>query len=222
MAGIVLSALAAYGNGFSNAFVYPHLVDIADNPTIRHLWPIGPVLNPPAEGGLTVGGRPMVNPKPGSQLRASGGTQVWGYHAVVNLLIHLAAGLTLFGVIRRTLSGRQIEGPPDLFWPSPSACSGTLHLLQTESVTYVIERAGVADGVILSAHALLLTFGMPTGSEVGRDRWARRLQPMFAPGALRAPGACSATSPLRSGAEAISALSRSVGGLQRARPTFSI
>ena len=111
MAGIVLSALAAYGNSFSNAFVYPHLADIVDNPTIRHLWPIGPVLRLPAEGRADCGWRPMVNLSLAVNY-AIGGTQVWGYHAV-NLLIHIAAGLTLFGVIRRTLAGR-IESP-DLF-----------------------------------------------------------------------------------------------------------
>ena len=38
---------------------------------------------------------------------AFGGLRVWGYHAV-NLTIHLLAGLTLFGIIRRTLSSPRL------------------------------------------------------------------------------------------------------------------
>ena len=35
---------------------------------------------------------------------AVSGADVWSYH-VLNLAIHLAAGLTLFGIVRRTLTG---------------------------------------------------------------------------------------------------------------------
>ncbi len=152
MTVIVASSLAAYGNTFSNAFVYPHVADIVANPSIRHLWQIGAVLQPPATEGFTVGGRPVLNLSLAVNY-ALGGTSVWGYHAV-NLAIHILAGLTLFGIIRRTagmmwrltppVATADSSGPaaPDpTFFAFAVALLWTLHPLQTESVTYVTERA---------------------------------------------------------------------------------
>jgi tetratricopeptide (TPR) repeat protein len=72
-----------------------------------------------------------------------GGLDVWGYHAV-NLLIHLLAGLTLFDLVRRTLllpglSGRFGHAASEL-----ALCVALIwlvHPLQTESVTYLSQRA---------------------------------------------------------------------------------
>ena len=60
---------------------------------------------------------------------------MWGYHAA-NLLIHLLAGLTLFGIIRRTpglRAGSAVAFAVALLW--------TIHPLQTEAVTYTVQRA---------------------------------------------------------------------------------
>ena len=128
---ILLAGLAAYAGSFSGPLVFDDVGSIADNPTIRHLWPIGPVLSPPA-GGLTVSGRPVLNFTLALN-HALGGTRVWGYHAG-NLAIHLLAGLTLFGIARRTLRSRPgLALAIGLLW--------TVHPLQTESVTYLIQRA---------------------------------------------------------------------------------
>jgi tetratricopeptide (TPR) repeat protein len=134
MAGIALAAVAAYANTFGNALVFPHVADIADNPTIRHLGRLGQVLRPPTAGGLTVGGRPVLNLSLAINY-ALGGTAVWGYHAG-NLLIHIAAALTLFGLVRRTVRGTQatlVAFGVAFLW--------ALHPLQTEAVTYIVERA---------------------------------------------------------------------------------
>ena len=116
----------------SNAFVFLDVADIVDNPTIRHLGQLGRVLSPPAAGGLTVGGRPVVNLTLALNY-AFGGTNVWGYHAL-NLLIHILAGLALFGVVRRT-------PPRSTLFAFAVALLWTVHPLQTESVTYIIQRA---------------------------------------------------------------------------------
>ncbi len=141
LAGIALAALAVYANTFGNAWVYPHVADIVDNPTLKHLWPIWPVLMPPATGGLTVGGRPLVNLSLAINY-ALGGTAVGGYHAV-NLLIHILAGLTLFGIVRRTLAlrGRAEDEGDRVLFAFAVEFLWTLHPLQTEAVTYVVERA---------------------------------------------------------------------------------
>jgi len=149
-AGIVGAAVAAYSNTFSNRFVFLDVADIVNNPTIRHLGSLARVLSPPAAGGLTVGGRPVVNLTLAINY-ALGGTGVWGYHAV-NLLIHVLAGLTLFGIVRRTLI-RTFKAGAGSGWKDPVvfafgvALLWTLHPLQTESVSYVVQRAEALMGL---------------------------------------------------------------------------
>jgi len=96
---VVLSALVAYHNSFSGPLIFDDLAAITDNPSIRQL---GSALSPPPN--LTVGGRPILNLTFALNY-ALGGMNVWGYHAF-NLLIHALAGLTLFGIVRRTLLER--------------------------------------------------------------------------------------------------------------------
>ena len=128
---LVLAGGAAYARSFAGPFVFDDVGSIVDNPTIRHLWPLGPALAPPP-GGLTVSGRPFLNLTLALN-HAFGGTHVGGYHAL-NLVIHLLAGLALLGVARRTL-----RALPVLAWAI--ALLWTVDPLQTESVTYVIQRA---------------------------------------------------------------------------------
>ena len=136
---IVLAAIAAYHNSFSVPFVFDDARAITGNLTIRQLWPIGPVLSPPAN--LTVGGRPLVNLSFALNY-ATSGTDVWSYHAL-NLAVHILAGLTLFGIVRRTLLQPCLRGrfgPEALPLALAVALLWILHPLQTESVTYVVQR----------------------------------------------------------------------------------
>ena len=98
---LALAALAAYSRGFSGPFVYDDLTSIPGNLSLRHLWPLWLPLSPP-HGGFTVEGRPVLNLSFALNY-AWGGTQVAGYHAA-NLAVHVLAGLTLFGLARRTLA----------------------------------------------------------------------------------------------------------------------
>ena len=97
---LVLAALAAYWNTFSAPFVFDDVPGIIDNPSIRHLWPLSTVLQPLAIFG-SAAGRPVVNLSLAINY-AIGGTDVRGYHAL-NLVFHVLAALTLFGIVRRTL-----------------------------------------------------------------------------------------------------------------------
>jgi len=136
---LALAALAAYHNSFSGPFLFDDVPAIPGNETIRHLGRFWAVLSPPP-GGLTVSGRPVLNFSFAMNY-ALGGDAVGGYHAA-NLLIHILAGLALFGIVRRTL-GRLGQGlaasatglgfAVALIW--------TVHPLQTESVTYIVQRA---------------------------------------------------------------------------------
>jgi len=136
---IVLAALAAYHHSFSGPFIFDDRASITDNATIRSLWPPGPVFSPPPKAGS--GGRPVFNLSLAMNY-AAGGTKVRGYHAV-NLAIHILAGLTLFGIMRRTLDGkfRNSNFENRNLCAFAVALLWTLHPLQTEAVTWVSGRA---------------------------------------------------------------------------------
>jgi len=134
---VVLSALAAYHNSFSVPFIFDDQGTITDNPTIRHF---GSALSPP--NSSTAGGRPLLNLTLALNY-ALNGTHVWGYHAL-NLFIHVLAGLTLFGIVRRTLVQPVLSrrfGADAVPLALAVAALWVLHPLQTESVTYVVQRA---------------------------------------------------------------------------------
>ncbi|MEO7414104.1 MAG: tetratricopeptide repeat protein [Opitutaceae bacterium] len=139
---LAVAAGLAYTNSFKAPFVFDDIGSIVENPTIRRLWPMGQALSPPADWGFTVSGRPVLNFSFALNYAISG-LNVWSYHAL-NLIIHVSAGLTLFGLVRRTLSrptlaDRFSVGPEMLAWVI--AAVWMLHPLQTESVTYIVQRA---------------------------------------------------------------------------------
>ncbi|MBE2216024.1 MAG: tetratricopeptide repeat protein [Opitutaceae bacterium] len=136
----------AYHNSFSVPFVFDDQGSIEDNPT---LGSFATALVPPRDSGVTVSGRPLLNLSLAVNMRL-GGLDVRGYHAV-NLAIHFLAALTLFGVVRRTLQwpifseglrreASLVAGGATLFW--------ALHPMQTESVTYIVQRAESLVGLL--------------------------------------------------------------------------
>jgi Tfp pilus assembly protein PilF len=142
IAVISLAALAAYHDTFSVPFVFDDDRAIVSNPTIRQLWPPWSALSPPTDAAQTVSGRPLLNLSFALNYAVSR-YAVWSYHAL-NLLVHVATALTLFGLSWRTLArpvvGRRIQdaATPLAF---ATALLWTVHPLQTESVTYVAQRA---------------------------------------------------------------------------------
>lgn len=145
IAAILAAGLAAYAGSFRGAFVLDDLSSIADNPTIRHLWDWKAVLTPLRGGGLTVDGRPVLNLSFAINYALSG-TGPWSYH-LVNLAIHLAAALTLFGIVWRVLAGASTPGAGGAVAGRPvwagfcAALLWVVHPLDTEAVTYVAQRA---------------------------------------------------------------------------------
>jgi tetratricopeptide (TPR) repeat protein len=148
---IALAGVIAYRNTFTAPFVFDAGSIIAYNPTLRHL---GSAWSPPHDGS-TVDGRPLLNVSLALNY-AFGGAQVGSYHAL-NLLIHILAGLVLFGLVRRTLAAATgilrlrsaIDAKAETNRWSASPCLfafavallWTLHPLQTAAVTYVVQRA---------------------------------------------------------------------------------
>lgn len=163
--GLVLAAFAAYHNSLGGPMVFDDVPAILENPSIRRLWPPGPVLAPALDGGVTVSGRPLVNLSLALN-HALGGEAVRGYH-LFNLIIHALAGLTLFGVVRRTWARfRPAEALPAAFCV---ALLWLVHPLQTAAVTYIVQRAEslVALCYLLTLYAFIRATEAET---VGRDR----------------------------------------------------
>lgn len=136
---LVLAVLAAYHNSFSGPFVFDDPPSIADNPTIRSLWPLSAVLSPPAGAG--VGGRPVANLTLALNY-AAGGNNVLGYH-IGNLGIHTLAALALFGLVRRTLLQpvlRERFGAAATWLALGAATLWAIHPVQTISVNYLSQR----------------------------------------------------------------------------------
>ena len=139
---IIAAGIWAYHNSFQGPFIFDDVTSIAENPHIRHLWPVWEALTPPHKGGETVGGRPLVNLSLAINY-AIHGLRVAGYHAV-NLAIHIIAGLVLYGVVRRTLLQPPLRprfGQAALPLALIIAVIWVVHPLQTESVTYIVQRA---------------------------------------------------------------------------------
>ena len=131
--------LAVYGNTLQCPLTFDDFINIPGNLSIRHLWPISPVLAPPL--GTGVGGRPIVNLSLALNYAISG-CELWSYH-LVNLLIHLGAALCLFGIIRRTLLvWRRAETAGEREAATAFACAAlwALHPLPTHAVTYISQR----------------------------------------------------------------------------------
>ena len=167
---IVLAATAAYANSFQGPFIFDDLTDIFDNASLRHLWPIWNVFlvptsrrNGPAwpAGGVSLAGVELCHRRP----------DPFPYH-LTNLLIHVLAGLTLFGIVRRTLllpgsGGRFAAAATPL--ALAAALIWTLHPLQTEAVTYVVQRYESMMGLFF---LLALYAAIRCGTSANPGRWA--------------------------------------------------
>ncbi len=159
---VVLTGFAAYHNSFSGPFIFDDKPVILENPTLRHF---SAALSPP-QGGMTVSGRPMLNLSLAINY-ALGGTDVRGYHAL-NLTIHVLAGLALFGIVRQTLlrpALRERFGAAALPLALAVAMLWTVHPLQTQAVTYVVQRAESLMGLFY----LLTLYCFVRGTDQGRS-----------------------------------------------------
>jgi tetratricopeptide (TPR) repeat protein len=163
-------ALLAYANSFSGMFLFDDEYAIQDNPLIRHpiqfwreilaaprpvvTWTLAAnfayaAASTQEELSTAVGtsGHPVEHPAvimiPGNPF------DVWGYHAF-NLATHVLAGWTLYGLVRRTLmlpALRSRFGAAAPWLALATALLWLLHPLQTESVTYIIQRSEALMGL---------------------------------------------------------------------------
>jgi tetratricopeptide (TPR) repeat protein len=154
---VVLIAAGSWtwSNSLSGALAPDDVDAIARNPSLRSLQPVRDALWAPPD--TTLAGRPVANLSFALNYAFSpvDARHAWepsdpafarnirGYH-LTNLAIHLAAGLVLVGVIRRTLLSTRLR---EAFGRHATALAGGITLLwlvhpvQTASVTYLVQRA---------------------------------------------------------------------------------
>ena len=158
---IVLVGILVYANSFWGQFMLDDERSIGDNvEAISSLRSPAKLITSPHY--VT---RPMV----GLSLALSyalGGLRVWAYH-LVNLAIHLAAALLLFALARRTLRRPQLR---ERFAPSATglalaiALLWLVHPLQTQAVTYIIQRTESLAGLFV----LLTVYAVARGADSSR------------------------------------------------------
>ena len=162
---LLIVGAAAWGSSLQGAFVYDDAPAIVQNKSIRSLWRLDDVLLPVAEFDYY---RPVLNLSL-ALCYSVGGLDVVPYH-IFNLAIHLAAALTLFGLVRRTL----LLSPPGTHLSESATALAfgasllwMLHPLHTESVTYVVQRCEAMVGLL----ALLSLYCVVRGATASRAGW---------------------------------------------------
>lgn len=186
---IVAAGLWAYATSFNGVFVLDDVRALGRNETIRTLWPLSTPLSPPT--ATTVAGRPIANLSlainyalappavrdvfeigtPGAPEDAADRLRqnARGYH-VGNLLIHLAAALALFGIVRRTLLTARLKPTFEAVadWVAGAiAIVWVVHPVTTAAVTYIVQRVESLMGLFY-----LLTLYCAIRATEGRRRGA--------------------------------------------------
>jgi tetratricopeptide (TPR) repeat protein len=162
---IALAAIVVYRGTLTAPLIYDDRLWITWNPSIQHLASIAAVLSPPP--GSVVFGRPVLSLSLALNYAVSG-DKAWSYH-LANLGIHVLAALVLFGIVSRTLALRPGPFSSALDRTAASfavALLWVLHPLQTESVTYVIQRAESLMGLFY----LLVLYCFIRGARSGEPR----------------------------------------------------
>ncbi len=168
---LLLATLIAWHGTLGAPFVFDDLPGIVRNPSLRQWWPPGDALLPAQATGTGVVGRPVVNLSLALNY-AVGGLDVRGYH-VVNWLIHAAAGFLLFALLERLFRRPPLRprfGSVAFPLSLGAALLWTLHPLQTEAVTCVIQRAESLAGFfqLLTLYA----FVRAAEEDGARRRWS--------------------------------------------------
>lgn len=131
---IIICGLAAYSNSFTGQFTFDDS---------RLIWQNRHLLHPQSPGQtiwyIFGAQRPVTNLTFMLNYWA-GGLDVWGYHAV-NVGIHIVAALTLFGLLRRTFVLASSPRGRGLWLALIVAVLWVVHPLNTQAVTYIVQRS---------------------------------------------------------------------------------
>jgi protein O-mannosyl-transferase len=163
---LVVLALVAYGNVFSHGWVFDDYPAVLRNKAYELTW----------RNFVRV----WLQPRPVTDMtflanRLVSGDQPSSYH-FVNVVIHMASGIALLGLMRRTPGGERLA--------LPTAALFIVHPLQTESVTYIAQRTQALMGFFE-----FLSFYCVARSQEGpnRGRWHAGAVVTFMLGMLTKP-----------------------------------
>jgi protein O-mannosyl-transferase len=162
-AAIAAVVLLAYSNSFQGPFIFDDR-EITTNLYIRHLLPPWDALF--AKENVD---RPLIGLSFAINYAISG-LNVWSYHAL-NLVIHLLAALTLFGIVRRTLNSQKLRenlGRHSTVLALVTALVWIAHPLCTQAVTYIVQRCESMMGLF---YLLTLYCSIRGFEAVGKGKW---------------------------------------------------
>jgi tetratricopeptide (TPR) repeat protein len=171
---LLLSLLAVvviliYADTLTTPFIFDDIVNIHDNPHIR--VPALSLKNLAWAGfNSPIGSRPVANISFALNYYFNGYNLV-GYH-VVNILIHTACGIFLYFLAKATLQTPALRSRYEKFgWiPFLTVFIWLVHPLQTQSVTYIVQRMNSMAAMFYVLSMLFyVKFRMSTAS---RARWA--------------------------------------------------
>jgi tetratricopeptide (TPR) repeat protein len=174
---LILACAAAYANALHAPFILDDTTAIEDNLTIRSL---PGSLVPPRE--TATDRRPVVNLSLALNY-AYGGLDVTSYR-VVNLALHLACALLLFGIVRRTLALPAIApaiggAAVDVAWMV--ALVWGLHPLNSEVVNYITQRT---ESLMALAYFASVYCAIRAVTDKASSRWVAGAIAACAAGAL--------------------------------------
>lgn len=153
--------LLIYSSSFAGQFVFDDWLQILSNGRIRSIWP---------PWDLLLGSTRPVGVVSFALNYAVHGTHLWGYH-LVNLTIHLTATLVLYGIVRRTLSRGDLASRYTTVSQGLALAVALIwmaHPLQTQSVTYIVQRMESLAGLFY----LLTLYGFLRAQDANRPgRW---------------------------------------------------
>lgn len=142
LAAIALAAALAYHDSFHGAFVFDDVPAIAENPDIRSF--ASALRENPSIDTATAVGRPLLRVSLWANY-AAGGLDVRGYHAL-NLVLHVATAWLLWALLRQLFRSPALRARTGAAAEPLAFCIAllwTLHPLQTESVTYIVQRTEI-------------------------------------------------------------------------------
>lgn len=149
---VAVAVIAAYSNSFSGAFQMDDGLRILQNPSLKS--PFGAMV------GTT---RPLVGLS--LWLNLAMGGRAADFH-LFNLAVHLVATLLLYGIIRRTCLAHGCADAMSTGFAAIGAAVWGLHPVQTQSVTYIIQRAESMMGMF----ALLTLYAFVRAAASERSR----------------------------------------------------
>lgn len=148
---LLLATVLAYANSLSCSFLFDDYTLVVGDMRLRQFFT-----------AISATTRPLTRLTFHLNYRLAGAFKAADMHAV-NVAIHAIAGLLLFGCLRRTLRMPALAGR---YGSSADGIAGVaagiwlLHPLQTESVTYVMQRAESLMGMFFMLSVYCLTRGL--------------------------------------------------------------